>query len=159
MRAGLAALRAEAGSHPFAGAHGAFEESRNLTALFAFLAGLLPAVYAALKLDRHLDQCCRLAGEYKNLQDRFRQAGDISSLKGFAEFDADVQPLLRRLEKARAESFTAPEWCFRRAQKKISKGDYTYTVDDLTSTPNHPIALQYVAAEGGGSEDKAEENS
>ncbi len=119
---------------------------RNLTALFSFMAGLLPAVYAALKLDRHLDQCCRLAGEFKNLQDRFRQAGDISYHKSFTEFESDVHPLLKRLEKARAESFTAPEWCFRRAQKKINKGDYTYTVDETTAESSHPVALQYLTA-------------
>ncbi|WP_047496382.1 hypothetical protein [Terriglobus sp. TAA 43] len=122
------------------------ESFRNLTALFSFLAGLLPAVYAALKLDRHLDQCCRLAGEFKNLQDRFRQAGDISFHKTFPEFEADVQPLFKRLEKARSESFTAPEWCFKRAQNKINKGDYTYTVDEQAAHPAHPVALQYITA-------------
>lgn len=122
------------------------ESLRTFTALCAFLAGTLPSIYAALKMDRHLEQCCRLAGEFKNLQDRFRQAGDVSSLKEFAAFELDVQPLLKRLEKARSESFTSPEWCFRRAQAKINKGDYTYTVDDLKSTPNHPVALQYLTA-------------
>jgi hypothetical protein len=120
---------------------------RDATALFAFLAGLLPAVYAALKLDRHLDQCCRLAGEFMNLQDRFRYAADVSFHKSFAEFESDVQPLYRRLEKVRAESFTAPEWCFKRAQKKINRGHYTYTVDDLGAAPNHPVALQYMTAD------------
>src|SRR5580692_4118218 len=38
--------------------------------LFAFLAGLIPTVYAALKLDDHLEACKHLAGEFKNLQDR-----------------------------------------------------------------------------------------
>jgi hypothetical protein len=36
---------------------------------------------------------------------------------------------MNRLEKARSVSYTAPEWCFRRAQKKIAKGDYTFNVD------------------------------
>jgi hypothetical protein len=26
-------------------------------------------------------------------------------------------------------SYTAPEWCFRSAQKKIRKGDYDFDVD------------------------------
>jgi hypothetical protein len=119
---------------------------RNTTALLSFLAGLLPSIYAALKMDRHLDQCCKLAGEYKNLQDRFRQAASISAFKSFADFERDVQPLLKRLEKARAESFTCPEWCFRRAQKKINAGDYNYTVDEAAIFPAHPVSLQYMAA-------------
>ncbi len=119
---------------------------RTVTALCSFLAGLLPAIYAALKLDRHLDQCCRLAGEFKNLQDRFRQAGDISYHKGFDRFETDVQPLMKRLEKARSESFTAPEWCFKFAQRKINKGHYTYTVDEPEISSNHPVGLQYLTA-------------
>lgn len=120
--------------------------TKSFTAICAFLAGVLPAVYAVLKMDRHLDQCCRLAGEFKNLQDRFRQAAEISSLKDFAIFEAEVQPFFKRLEKARSESFTAPEWCFRLAQKKVNRGDYTYTVDDPKASPMHPVALQYLAA-------------
>ena len=100
-----------------------------LTACSAFLAGLLPTIYAALKFDENLEQCRSLAGEFKNLQDRFRQAALISSKKTFAEFEQDVKPVLERLEKARSASFTAPEWCFRRAQKKIKSGDYEFDVD------------------------------
>ncbi len=33
----------------------------------ALVAGIVPAVYAALKLDEHLPTAMRLAGEYKNL--------------------------------------------------------------------------------------------
>jgi len=74
--------------------------------------------------------CCRqLAGEFKNLQDRFRQAALISSQKPFAEFDADFQSLMKRLETARSQSYTAPEWCFKRAQAKIKAGDYAFEVD------------------------------
>ncbi len=100
-----------------------------LTAISAFLAGLLRTVYAALKLDDHLEQCKHLAGEFKNLQDRFRQAALVSSQKPFVEFERDVTPLIDRLEKARSWSFTAPEWCFAAARKKIRKGDYDFNVD------------------------------
>jgi hypothetical protein len=37
--------------------------------------------------------------------------------------------LLEPLEKARAVSYTAPEWCFVAAQKKIKRGDYDFDVD------------------------------
>jgi len=39
--------------------------------------------------------------------------------------------LLIRLEKARSVSYTAPEWCFKRAQKKIKEGDYDFDLDDV----------------------------
>jgi hypothetical protein len=94
------------------------------TAVAAFLAGLLPSIYSALKFDDHLEESKHLAAEFKNLQDRFRQAALVSARKPFGEFEADVKPLIDRLEQARAASFTAPEWCFKLAQKKVKKGDY-----------------------------------
>jgi hypothetical protein len=99
------------------------------TSIAAFLAGLLPTVYSALKFDDHLEQCKQLTAEFKNLRDRFRQAALVSALKPFAEFEKDVEPLLQRLEQARSFSYTAPEWCFTRAQEKIHKGDYDFDVD------------------------------
>ncbi len=101
-------------------------------AVCALLAGLLPSIYAALKYDDQLDHCKRLTGEFKNLRDRFRQAALVSSLKTFDEFESDFQKLMERLEAARAHSYTAPEWCFRRAQKKVKSGDYDYDVDERT---------------------------
>jgi hypothetical protein len=109
-----------------------------LVAIFAFVAGVTPAIYRGLKLDRHLAQCSRLAGEFKNLQDAFRQCADISSLKPIDEFEAEFKALMRRLEAARRPSYTAPEWCFKRAQKKVQAGDYDPDPQPATpaSTPN-----------------------
>jgi hypothetical protein len=102
---------------------------RVLASLCAFLAGLLPVIYAALKFDDRLDRCMELAGEFKNLQDRFRQAALVSSRKPFEEFEADFRPIMDRLESARSHSYTAPEWCFKKAQKKVKSGDYTFDID------------------------------
>lgn len=99
------------------------------TAVCAFLAGLFPLVHSAVKLDRHITQSGKLAGEFKNLQDRFRQAALVSSKKSFSEFDQDVKPLIERLEKARSYSITPPEWCFRAAKRKIKAGDYMFDID------------------------------
>jgi hypothetical protein len=103
------------------------EAMRLFVAVCAFLAGLLPSVYSALKLDGALKRCERLAGEFKNLQDRFRVAATVLSLEPFDKFEVRVQPILDRLEAARSESYTAPEWCFKEAQKKITKGHYDYS--------------------------------
>jgi hypothetical protein len=102
---------------------------KTFSALCAFFAGLLPAIYSALKYDDRLKECISLAAEFKNLQDRFRQAALVAAQKPFPEFEAQFNELMNRLELARKPSFTAPEWCFRRAQKKIKTGDYHYDVD------------------------------
>ena len=82
-----------------------------------------------LKFDDHLEESKRLASEFKNLQDRFRQAALVSSRKPFADFEADFKPLMDRLEQARSMSLTPPEWCFKLAQRKIKKGDYDFDID------------------------------
>ncbi len=55
------------------------EGVKLFTAGCAFVAGLMPTIYSALKFDENLEKCARLAGEFKNLQDRFRQAALVSS--------------------------------------------------------------------------------
>lgn len=99
------------------------------TAICSFLAGLLPSIYLALKLDDHLDDCKFLAGEFKNLQDAYRQAALVSRHKQFEVFEEEVGKLNERLEKARAESVTPPEFFFERAQKKVKSGDYSFDLD------------------------------
>ncbi len=96
----------------------------------ALLAGLLPSIYAALKYDDELARCKLLTAEFKNLRDRFRQVALVSSLGPFDEFERDFEKLMERLEAARAHSYTAPEWCFRRAQEKIKSGHYDHAVDE-----------------------------
>jgi hypothetical protein len=104
-------------------------EVKVFTAICSFLAGLLPSMYAALKFDDHIEEAKHLAGEFKNLQDRFRQAAMVSSRKPFADFEADFKLLMDRLEQARSASLTPPEWCFKLAQWKIKTGDYDFDID------------------------------
>jgi len=105
-------------------------EIKIFTAVCAFIAGLTPSIYSALKFDDHLEECKHLAGEFKNLQDLFRQAARVSSKKSFPEFEADTKPLIERMDTARSASLTPPEWLFRRAQKKIKSGDYDFDIDE-----------------------------
>jgi hypothetical protein len=99
---------------------------KTVTATLALLAGLVPAVYAALKLDEHLPMAARLAGEYKNLEILFSDLRQVGPTKTFEEFEAEYKLARDRLEKANAEAYTAPEWCFRKAQKKIEAGHYSF---------------------------------
>jgi len=69
------------------------------------------------------------ASEFKNLQDRFRQAALVSSKKAFADFESEFRELFERLEKARSYSLTPPEWAFWLAQRKVKSGDYDFDVD------------------------------
>ncbi len=104
-----------------------------LTATSALLAGLLPAIYEALKLDVHIDEIAKQAGEFKNLQDRFRQAARVTALGTFEDFRAEFDILIRRLEAARSASLTPPERCFKAARKKIKSGHYGFGVDECSS--------------------------
>jgi hypothetical protein len=101
------------------------QEVRVAVAVAAFIAGLLPTVYRALKFDDNIKTCETLAAEFKGLQDAFRQCATISSLKPFDEFEADFKATMNRLEAARRPSYTPPEWCFKEAQRKVKAGDYT----------------------------------
>lgn len=102
----------------------------------AFLAGLMPSIYAALKYDDDLEKCKTVAAEFKNLQDRFRQVAVISSKKSFKEFETDFNAVMERMEHARSESLTPPEWCFKEAQKKVQSKDYTFDVDLADESPD-----------------------
>jgi hypothetical protein len=110
-------------------------EYKLLGACFALLAGVLPAIYSALKAEEGLAKCAKLAGEFKNLQDRFRQAALIGSKKSPADFEKAFRRLMDRMERARSNSYTAPEWCFRSAQKKIKTGDFQFDADTEPDQP------------------------
>src|SRR5436190_4584307 len=69
-----------------------------MTAIAAFLAGLIPALLNAVKYNENLDRCKSVANEFKNLQDRFRQAAIHTSHKGLAEFEKEFMLLMDRME-------------------------------------------------------------
>jgi hypothetical protein len=107
-----------------------FVDCPVLTGALSLVAGVLPLLQAALKWDTSVDDLAQVAGEYKNLQDRFRRATLISSLGPYEAFKAETDLLMERLEQLRLKSITPPEWCFRRAQKKIGAGHYTFDFDE-----------------------------
>lgn len=100
-----------------------------LTGVFAILAGLMQAVYKALNLDVSLETLTKSANQFKVLQDRFRQAWQVTAFGDFDEFKSEFVTLMERMDTTRANSPTAPERFFEKAQKKISKGDYDFSVD------------------------------
>ena len=63
------------------------------------------------------------------LQDRFRQAWQITALGNFDFFQAEFNTLMDRMDTARDSSLTPPERFFKKAQKKIKSGDYDFGAD------------------------------
>jgi len=105
---------------------------RNIIAIFSFLAGLLPAIYAALKFDERLEKYIHASGEFKNLEHRFRKLALVDSQKPFEEFEKEFKLIMQCYEQLSCLSLTTPEWCFRKAQKKIKSGDYIFDADIKT---------------------------
>ena len=95
-------------------------------ATMALLASIVPAVYSGLKLDDHLIEARKLAGDYKNLEITFGVLEFVGSLKSFPEFEADFGKAFELLKQANSSAYTAPEWCFKRAQAKIKRGHYSF---------------------------------
>ena len=110
-----------------------------VTVTFAQLASIIPAIYKAMDLKVNLDEISRLAAEFKNLQDRFRQAANIDSMREVDCFNNQVETLIEKMEIARGHSITPPEWCFEKAREKIQAGHYNFPGDDGTHATVNPI--------------------
>jgi hypothetical protein len=104
--------------------------SKWITGTCALLAGLLPAIYQALKLDVHVGVVASAAAEYTNLRDRFRQLEKLGPSGSVEEFDEAFSNLMRRLEEVRKVGLAPPERFFNRARAKIKAGHYDYDADD-----------------------------
>ena len=105
------------------------EFGKTLAALCTLLAGFFPAIFKALHLDMHTEAIGRSASEFTNLRDRFRQAANVKAHAPFDEFKAEFEALMDRMDAARAAAPPSPEWCFRKAQKKVNRGDYNFDID------------------------------
>jgi hypothetical protein len=72
----------------------------------------------------------RAAAEFTNLRDRFRQAANITRSKGAEDLQTQFETLMDRMDAVRNTAPAIPEWCFKRARKKINAGDYQFAVDE-----------------------------
>jgi hypothetical protein len=93
------------------------------SAVAALLAGVIPAIYSALKFDEYLPSAAQMAGEYKNLEIAFGDLQKMCAYKPVSEIESEYQRARDRLERANAQSFTAPEFFFKRAKRMLAKGD------------------------------------
>jgi hypothetical protein len=98
--------------------------------LCALLAGLFPAIYKALDLDKDLNSVAGHASRFKSLQDRFRQCWQITAQDGVDATKAEFAKLMDSMEATRSTSPTAPEKYFNKARRKIESGHYKFGVDE-----------------------------
>lgn len=101
-----------------------------VTGIAAFVAGVLPAIFKALDLDRDLAVITRFANTFKSLQDRFRQASNITALGNVEDFKKEFASLRSKLDDARMAGIPPPERYFKKAQAKIGKGHYAFEADN-----------------------------
>jgi hypothetical protein len=106
-----------------------FEFPAFVVVLLTFGASLFPALHYALKIETSIEQIAREASRYKSLQDRFRQVSTIHLAQGEEIALREFAAAMDDLDSARASSITPPERYFKAAQRKISAGDYEFSVD------------------------------
>ena len=98
-------------------------------ALVALLSTLIPSLAKAIDFETHVKDLKDAAGEYKSLQDRFRQLAKIGIHGEVAAAQAKLSELMDRLDAVRAKSIVVPQKHFEVATDKIKRGDYDATVD------------------------------
>jgi hypothetical protein len=97
-----------------------------ISAILAFLAGLLPALADSLSIQTSVDETTRLASEFKAMQDRFRRTARIIAPHDLDAAENALSELMDRMDVARSTSITPPEWAFAKAQAKIKAGHYNF---------------------------------
>ena len=100
-----------------------------IAAICTMFAGITMAVYKALDFDVSLTQVSKQANQYKVLQDAFRQAWRIHASGDAGALAAHFKTLMERLDSLRLSSLPPPERFFKRAQAKVSSGDYDFSAD------------------------------
>lgn len=109
-------------------------------ALAGLLSTLIPSIAKALDFETHVNELKDAAGEYKSLQDRFRQLAKIVVHGDASAAEARLSELMDRLDAVRAKSIVVPQEYFEAAQKKIKGGAYDFSVDmDLRNGPSDVI--------------------
>ncbi len=88
------------------------------------IAGLIPALADALKVETSVTEIGHLAAEFRSLQDRFRRLALVTCYSDSVRAEAPLVEVMDRTDGARRASITPPEWCFFFAQMKIEKGHY-----------------------------------
>ncbi|MEN2786539.1 hypothetical protein ACFOKI_02460 [Sphingomonas qilianensis] len=100
-----------------------------VVALAGLLSTLIPSLAKALDFETHVKELKDAAGEYKSLQDRFRQLANILVYGDVTAAEARMSELMDRLDAVRSKSIVVPQKHFEAAQAKIKGGTYDFSVD------------------------------
>lgn len=104
-----------------------------LAAVLALIAGVLPSIYQKLGLKAHTNEILSQAGQYKNLENRFRQAAEIASLDEDSNaLKMEFASLMKRIEDVRARPLAVPEKHFQAGRKKVKDGRYSPDVETVS---------------------------
>jgi hypothetical protein len=98
-------------------------------ALAGLLSTLIPSLAKALDYETHVKELKDAAGEYKGLQDRFRQLANILVHGDVTAAEARMSELMDRLDAVRSKSIIVPQKHFEAAQAKIKGGAYDFSID------------------------------
>ncbi|GJQ60991.1 MAG: hypothetical protein SCALA702_00440 [Melioribacteraceae bacterium] len=102
--------------------------AKYLVALVAFVAGVLPSIYSALKIEARIEKLETVTNKFKVLQGKFRRLRTIDIHN--STLDEEFRTSILELEDLKSNGLTIPERFFARAQKKIKKGDFDFSADD-----------------------------
>ena len=96
-----------------------------LASFLALVAGFLPSVYEKLELQEHTDEILAQAGQYKNLENRFKQSATVTALDTDKDtLKVEFATLMRQIEDLRARPLVIPEKYFQAGRKEIKDGRY-----------------------------------
>lgn len=96
-----------------------------LSSFLALVAGFLPSVYEKLELQEHTDEILSQAGQYKNLENRFKQAANIIALDPNPDaLKTEFTALMRQIEDVRARPLVIPDKHFQAGRKEVKDGRY-----------------------------------
>lgn len=96
-------------------------------AIATMLSGILPSIYSGLKLDSTIKEVKICVSKYKILQGDFRRLQKIYSSD--SNFEELFKATVADLNKVKSTALVPADKFFKKAQKKIKKGDYTFDSD------------------------------
>lgn len=96
-----------------------------LASIVAFIAGVLPSIYEKLRLQAYTNEIFSQAGQYKNLENQFRQISLVTALDPNSDnLKTEFSVLMKQIEFLRLRPLIIPEKYFQAARAKIKDGRY-----------------------------------
>lgn len=102
-----------------------YDSCTLLASILALIAGVLPSIYEKLALQSHTNEIFSQAGQYKNLENQFRQVALVTALDPNSDnLKTEFLVLMKQIEFLRLQPLVIPEKYFQAARAKIKDGRY-----------------------------------